>query len=187
MRAGAGLRKLQSHRSPRCETSPNFGPRGYCRGDFFAHWRGGQRPLPAARPSASSPALPCPALSWLGVGRTGSCGSPLTGTWLSGRPRSGRRLSLRCTKHSAAEGHGRLWGVWQERHSALVSRGPCFRRPSWTLAGPSPPGFKSESGKCGTRLPGCRKATPIPDYPRDDGRGARRLARPAAALRARAR
>ena len=64
---GAGLRKLQSHRSLRCETSPNFGPRGYCRGDFFARWRGGQRPLPAARPSASCSAPPCPARSLLGV------------------------------------------------------------------------------------------------------------------------
>ena len=67
MRAGAGLRKLQSHRSFRCETSPNFGPRSYCRGDFFARWRGGQRPLPAARPSASCSAPPCPARSLLGV------------------------------------------------------------------------------------------------------------------------
>jgi hypothetical protein len=42
--------------------SPNFGPRGYCRGDFFAPWRSDQRPSRAFG-RLLYPALLCPALS----------------------------------------------------------------------------------------------------------------------------
>jgi len=58
------LRKLQLHRALRCATSPNFGPCGFYRGDFFL-------PIGAATSALARHAafghLLSPALSWLSV------------------------------------------------------------------------------------------------------------------------